>query len=337
MNHPINFFRFVFTIIIAFLHFRTISRTYLYSGYIVVEFFFIISGYFLCHTCLNKNIGAIKYLKERFRRFWLKSIIIGLLLTNYCVVIKSDFNKIVQHFLSILAMLQATIPFNDNIDAVYPLWYLSVLIYGGFIIYVIITNLHKQYTIILLSLIFVCYAYLFNTINIESNKLMTPFIRGFAGISVGCLLYNFINISRTKINTNLINLLSLTSVVVSTALLFQKNIHGIIPTICYIFIIIACFNKESILYRLLNKSIFSKWSAISFEVFIGHMIVIKIVFFISGYLLKNKSLHNLTICEISIISIIYIISLVIFAYIYQKVCNYIQGHIDKLLTNDTTA
>ena len=332
MNHPINFFRVVFTFIIAFLHFRTISRTYLYSGYIVVEFFFIISGYFLYHSLIKKQLDSITFFKKRFKQFWLKTIIVGIILSlfDYKTILDSDLNDISQHFISILAILQSIIPFNDNINAVYPIWYLAVIIYGGGIIYAIIKNFPELSKVILPLLAFFCYAYLFiDSITIEQNKFLSSFLRGVGSLSIGCILYHLK--SHIKMRVNLINILSLISVIVSTYILFQKNIHSIIPIICYLFIIWACFTKESLLYKLLNRNIFSKLSTISFEIFIGHMIVIKFVFFVSRHLLNNHSLQHLTSSEIWIISIIYCISLTVFAWFYQKVCNYLQKHLDRLL------
>lgn len=334
MNHPINFFRVVFTFIIAFLHFRTISRTYLYSGYIVVEFFFIISGYFLCHSFVKKQLDSATFFKKRFKQFWLKTIIIGILLSflDYKTILNSSLNDIIQHFISILTILQSIFPFNDNINAVYPIWYLAVIIYGGVIFYAIIKNFPEQSKVILPLLALFCYAYLFiDGITIEQDKFLSSFLRGIGGLSIGCILYHLINNSHITMRVSFINVLSFISVIISTFILFQKNIHGIIPIICYIFIIWGCFTKESFLYKLLNRNIFSKLSTISFEIFIGHMIVIKFVFFISAHLLNNNSLQHLTSCEILIISVIYIISLITFGWFYQKICNYLQKHLDRLL------
>lgn len=337
MNHSINFFRFVFTIIIAFSHCAVLSR-WLPSGHIVVEFFFIVSGYFLYHHCTKYKEGVISYTKKRFYKFWLKAVLISLILNlmNLKYLLSFDFTDTIRHFTRESLLLYQIIPLNDVIKiSNNPVWYLSVLIYGGAFIYAIIKTFPKLHKTTILLLAFVCYMIMLNrSTDIQQWEYPLPLIRGLAGISTGCLLYILKSQCKDVISIKLLNILSIISVVISTLLLFCKTVHCIIPVICYFIIIYACFTTKTILHRLLNQNIFSKWSKISFEIFIGHMFFMSIAFPIIKYAINNhNNLTNLTTNETIIGCIIYTIVLIVAGYTYKTVCNYIQKFLDSIFYN----
>ena len=145
MNHSISFFRIIFTIIIAFWHFRSLSNDWLNSGYIVVEFFFILSGYLLYQSS-RKNNGTIQYTKGRINKFWLKAIIITTILSIIDDSVQyNDINELLQFFVNIYFLLYQILPFDNDIiisNGVY--WYLTTLIWGSALIYAIIKTFSRK-------------------------------------------------------------------------------------------------------------------------------------------------------------------------------------------------
>lgn len=334
MNHSINFFRFIFTIIIAFSHCAVLSR-WLPSGHITVEFFFILSGYFLYSHCINHSEGVISYTRKRFHKFWLKAVLISLCLNLLSIkyLLSFNFTDIIRHFTEEILLLYEIIPLNDVIDiSNNPVWYLAVLIYGGAFIYIIIKTFKERHKIILPLLAFVCYVIILNrSTDIQQWGYPIPLIRGIGGLSTGCLMYMLINEYENFISNRLINILSIISIIISTMLLFCNNVHGIIPIICYCFIIWACFTKDSALYKWLNRSIFSRLSTISFEIFIGHMLFMGFAFPIIKFVLNNhNNLSALTTSETIIGCIIYIAVLMVAGFLYKKICDYIQKTVDYI-------
>ena len=305
----------------------------------MVEFFFIISGFFLYNTYNKKNIGIIEYTKSKVNKFWLKAVLITILLfiTDVNKVDLNTFSNISQISTNILFLLEGVIPFNNNIyNPNQPIWYLCVLIYGGGIIYAIIKTFPKYHKLFLILLSFCGYCVIFNhsTCFNDNWDYPYPLLRGCAGISLGCML-NFL-ITKDLINIRLLNVISIFSFFLSFILLCMQYIHGIIPVICYFFLILAISNKDTIIYKFLNKPIFTKLSATSFEIFIGHLFVVKIAFIIIQITINKNPLLGLNIKERIIGSIIYLILIFIFGYFYKKGCDKIQDtfNIAKRQTNN---
>ena len=333
MNHSISFFRLVFTFVIAFWHFPMLSKGILNSGYIPVEFFFILSGYLLYQSS-NKHIGAIEYTKNKLNKFWLKTVLITIIisLTNNSISFNclNDFYNILVRLFLLLANI---IPTGNNVlvhNSV--IWYLMVLIWGGALIYAIIKAFPQKGKIILGTLCFVCYAIVLNNNHIL-NEVWTyplPLLRGLGGISLGCIINHLVNNHSDIISNKLLNTISIFSLIASTSLLFITDVHGILPIVSYSFVIFACFKKESIIYKALNCPIFSKLSSTSFEIFIGHIFLTKVVFKIMLLCYGPDIIQGINTNEKLIGSIIYIITLIIFGYIYQKSCDYIQKGLNRI-------
>lgn len=331
MNHSINFFRLIFTFVIAFWHFPMLSGEILRSGYIVVEFFFILSGYFLYNSS-RKNITTIEYTKNRINKFWLKSTLVTILITLITLIASHrltsyGFIEYSQYLAKIAFLLQNIIPFNKELGMPNaPLWYLTTLIYCGTIIYAIIRTFPKQYKFLLLMICMTCYLIVFNYhYNTElpwEYPLSLP--RGLAGISLGCLINSYVNENSNTISNKLLNTISILSLIISTIGLFVKGIHNAVNIICYCFIIIACLKNKTFIYKIFNRPLFSKLSSTSFEIFIGHMFVI----ICTRNFLRYTNIditQSLDWKEKIIGSAVYIISLFIFGYLYQKMCNHIQS------------
>lgn len=334
MNHSINFFRILFTLVIALFHYPSLSKGYLNSGWIVVEFFFILSGYYLYNTCVNKNLSTVQYMQKRIDKFWFKTILIGLLLNviEYEKIIDSSFTDNIKHFAKELLLLNEVIPFNDSISTInISVWYVCVLIYASALIYAILKYLPQYHKPILIIICFCTYLYLFNSQEPNIQFAIYPYslARGILSISIGCILNIFINNYHNAISLKLKNALSIISFIIIIYSLPYNNIFGFVPIVCFIFIIIACMDKRTLLYKILDRPIFSKLSPYCFEIFIIHWMVIKIPYHIMAMLYGKTS--NFAPLEKITGIFIYFTILFISAYIYSKVCNNVQNKIKQLI------
>ena len=335
MNHSISFFRIIFTFIIAFWHFPILSKEWLHSGYIVVEFFFILSG-FLLYRSSHKNIGTIQYTKERINKFYFKAVAITTIILFIDVSIPNNsINELLQYSVNIFCLLYYILPFENNIiisNGVF--WYLTTLIWGSALIYAIIKTFPQKHRFILAYLSFACYAIiLINVQNLNEtlDKYPMPLLRAIGGLSLGCILNCIVNKHSNIIDNKLLNIISILGVIISTVLLFITGAHGILPIICYFFIIFACFKTDTIIYKTLNYPIFSKGASVCFEIFIGHLLVLKGTFKILQLCFDADITQGINTNEKIIGSIIYIISLWIFGYIYHKMCNKIEKRLSYLI------
>lgn len=166
-------------------------------GYIAVEFFFITSGFFLYGTYINKaELNTLDYFKKRAGRlypeYWFAFII--LLITEAMIRIMPY-----THWYSPLlefTMLQNVGIISEPESMNYPCWYLSVLLFGGTIIYMLLRTLsRKLFNIIAVTISLVIYLFLISQSPcIEQWGTVgcifyLPFWRGLADMMIGIIIY----------------------------------------------------------------------------------------------------------------------------------------------------
>lgn len=285
----IEFFRFFFIIMICLWHFSSNAKI-LYHGYVGVEFFFILSGMFLYHTyCSHPELSAIDYTIKRFFRFFPKYIVCLIpifLIENYKLIKEvslANMTDIVLRFISEGLMIQ-NIGFYPG-GANYPMWFLSVLLVGGGILFSILRVNKKNALGILLPLLIVfVYTYIFsdNNNSIERwgkpNGFSIPFVRGMADISLGIMLMALISYKKTYLERNIrfINILSVMSLFLLILITLIEPFHDQYSLIFILFILINCFLSQSIFNRIFCHHLWNILGSISYEMFLIHALVVKI-------------------------------------------------------------
>jgi len=206
-NGIISLWKFIFAIVIAIYHgnaLYTDSAVHLFKGgYIAVEFFFIVSGFYFAKGVLKekynqKTIGkeTVKYIWDKYKRFLPYLLISCVGFTILAEILNPNF-KTAQIFNTIYNILLLK-QFGFN-SPVHPsaVWYLSVMLISMAILYPIVKK-HKENFICIFSpviaiLIMGYLAHSFNSINqsyLTWNKIIsTGTLRGFAEINLGMFIY----------------------------------------------------------------------------------------------------------------------------------------------------
>lgn len=339
-NYAIDFFRMVFMIIICVHHFQgSIDATFIYSGYLCVEFFFILSGFYLFQSFQkNKEQDALQYTIKRVKRMYphyIFSLIICLLAVVCSQVIKNDFDvvNIIYKILAELFMVQNIGFFNGGLNT--PLWYISVLIIGGYIIYGILKKDEKVFLRIL-GPIFIIFT--FNLIKSNSNTienwnsingLYLPLLRGMADLMIGCLLAEILNKYSNKIDfliekRKIIAFIAeiSTYVLLAYIILFQTD-YEMYCLILFPLLIIFAYSQKSISSKLFNREIYKNNGNLTYAMYLNHSAVNMMMSFAYEILLSR-------IFNAGIMTVLYIVIVIIYSYFTNKIVNYITYQFKKV-------
>lgn len=159
----IEFLRYFFMIVLLSWHGQF---GYVAKGYLVVEFFFILSGYFLMDSFLRcPNRSALQFTIIKVRKTYVEYLIAAVICFLFYGVTKWIVNgsyesETIYKFLSEALLLQESGVFQGGFN--YPLWYYSVLIIGGYFLYYLISRFESGLEFIiplycLISFVFIRY------------------------------------------------------------------------------------------------------------------------------------------------------------------------------------
>ena len=157
-NGEIDFFRFIFAVLIVFFHFNSNFKfNFFVNGWIGVEFFFVVSGYLMArHVSLrnisSKDLGFIadetwQYLLNKIRSFYtyyvsviLLQVVIGNIIVNHSGSVKAGYSllrSIPTFSLTFMGLGNSTSLYVGNT------WYLSAMLIAIFLLYPLLLRHYK--------------------------------------------------------------------------------------------------------------------------------------------------------------------------------------------------
>ena len=323
-NYTLDFIKIIFTIIIVFHHLQNkMEFKLIHSAYICVEMFFMISGFFLYKKYANnKEMNACDYTIKRIKNIY-PVYFLGLLtmfVFNRCKL------EVAPKFLVECFLVQGlglTSSWGSNL--LYPCWYISVMIIGGYFIFYLIKRNEKLFVKFLAPLIAV---FTYTILNGSFEKwtsvygLFLPFWRGMADMSIGVILAYFTNtlefkklssfFEKNRICLSLIEIGLLIGI--SMLIVDSKNFEFLCLVLFPIMIIISQFDF-GLYYRVFNKKIFSKINELSYPVYVLHAPCI--IFFNKFIINMFSSIEWRIICVV-----LMYVSLYVAAYILVRLQKY---------------
>lgn len=333
--HNIEFLRFVFSIIIVYLHIlhsnilpyigmnndylvlRELSRNAAY----IVECFFIISGYFL-YKNLNdsNNISITKFILKKIAR-------LGPVLIFSCIIGVIFFHQSIYPALFNSLFLQCI---GLSLDYRGINWYISPLFWALIFYYSLFKLFDNKKLYIFVGCI--CYVFYLANINYCDGRFARETVygiinlglaRALAGIGLGILIgkgideFNGITFRiNKKIKFLIISFIEISSTIflIKYFLLGLKYKNAFIVVIIFSILFICFINQCGALSKLLNLRIFSKLGKYSYSIYVMQQISFWIM---QKSLWKMSIINNTVMCII--ISLFFSIFLgIITYYIIEK-------------------
>lgn len=288
-NSSIEFYRFLFTIVIC-LHHSTMfigEQSWLKHGYICVEFFFILSGYFLYNSfSKEKAHSTTKYVLKRVERLWPEYAVAAILAILSRGVFLNDFN--LSKAINELLMVRNTGLFRLG-GYNYPTWYIPVMFVCGIFIYGMLTVWNTQYKrIIAPFIILIGYTYIWGLETGIENWRYTaffsiPMIRGMCGMSIGVLIGAFVDGESfsiiNKFSATVIELVSLVFIVVGIT---TNMVDDMVTIVAFSSLVLVTVKQSGCLSNLLSKmNIWNKLGKYTYSIYLNHAVIIYVLKYVN--------------------------------------------------------
>lgn len=300
----VDFFRFLFAIIILLYHFGTSPGSFgillkqdsstfqniyilFHNGFICVDFFFLISGFFLFKSIKPSN-DTIYFIKSKIIRLvpliWFSIVIYAI----FSVFIKNFNFQINNNLLSIFLLDQ--IGFNKCVSCTPQAWFVSSLFWVSLFYFYLNKIFDKKYlNIIIWFLVTISTSFIINcnypgfASNVKNSQIFINqgIMRGISGIGLGYFILMLYNSNFLK-KVNIKNRIIITGLEIYLAgfLVYYLVISGKTPGNCYFLYIInfailfyLLLIKQGLISKLLDNNISEVLGKWSYSIYIMHIMI----------------------------------------------------------------
>lgn len=327
-NGIIGIWKFIFAIVIMLFHSRRLyidlDTSLFKGGYIAVEFFFIVSGFYFAKNTLKEYYKKETIGKETINLIWKKiKVFFPYILVAYLinVIVKIIFSKfkivsIVNSIWNLLLLKE--FGFRGPIYSG-QLWYLSVIFISLFILYPLVKKYKKNFIqlyspIIVIFILGALNRYKLGLDHSYANwigYMNTGILRGFADINIGMLIYllneKLKNVEYTKLGKIVLSLISegLLILVLLITSKMKNFVHYDYVMLLFIVVSVTIMvSKKTIEYELLSNKISNYLEKISLPIFINHSAIIDLCFYSSLIKLSPVKLTIIVVISTILLSII---------------------------------
>lgn len=291
-NAGIELFRFVFMMIICLGHYAR-GPLHLFHFYIGVEFFFIVSGFFLYETAISGKVGTpIDFLLNKLKRL-LPEYLLVLALSVIVDIIYYNLKGLpvnwAEYALSVFSssfLIQNIGCFAEQ-QIVVVFWFVSVLVIAGIVLYTLLWLNRKLSIGLIIPIITVLfYTVVFSqyqTIDFSKNQVVgcfhLPLWRGIADMGIGCLISSVVTEHQEEMKKRkvILDVLSVISILALFSLIFYEPNYDQYCILFMIIIVFALTCDGSMLNRLFNARVFEKAGSITYEMYLLQILVATMV------------------------------------------------------------
>ena len=274
-NIEINFIRLFFAIMIFLFHTKKLNNgvpVVFGYGYIAVEFFFILNGYFMYESILRNEKTTQDYVLTKFKNLYsiyISAFVVAFISRN--IIFKANGISLLKNLalsvFEIIPIHMFGIPIKYGYNG--PTWYVSSMLIGFAIVYPLLKKYFTKNIVYAFMLSITCYAILLQnvkTVDIANTWWYITYlgnVRAIAGLCLGIcsnyLVKHINHIIKIKICafSNLIKILSLGFIIVYTHFYKVVGMNKTYDPVCItcIFVLVTCVflsdtklrNNESII------------------------------------------------------------------------------------------
>lgn len=353
-NGIISLWKFIFSIVIAFYHSQTFylnkAGALFKWGYIAVEFYFIINGFYFAKKVFKekytkKTIGkeTLSFMISKIKTFFMPLLIIYIIhLLGIIIGCQYSVSQTLDTIWNFLLLRNFGV---GNIIIFWQMWYLSIMLVSLTILYPLVKKYKENFvylvcpTFIILGLGFLYHNY--GTLNVANQYWFYGFnpsiIRGLLDISIGMLLFiaheKLKKVEYTKFFRIFITILGetlLLGILFLVQFIKNANRYDFIMLFILSFAILIITSEKTYDYKILSNKFVYYLEKLSLYVFINHITV---------YLYLNL-LYNGTnplyksILGVTMTIILSILEERIFAFMKTKNCNLGKCILDRIILKE---
>lgn len=290
----LNGWKGIMSLAIAMFHFEAhyIQRPkYFATGYLVVEFFFAISGFLLFYSLQKKeHISLSEEIKKKLSRLYplylwgiFAMIILHSIKWKNGDILKWFTEDASPNLIWEIFMLQRSGIATDNLVN-YPAWYISALMIASCLLIILIKNNKKYLQFIIAPLsVLIIYPLLMHKDGILDGSAGFIYIfnvgllRAWAGMCLGCIIFS-LSLQKNRIHQHKIGFFFLELLMFSLLLrlvIYNKpSVYDFLVLIPISFFLLSSVLGIGIITKILSLSPFEKLGKVSFSIFINHSLVI---------------------------------------------------------------
>ena len=312
-----------------------------HNGNKSVEFFFIISGFFLIYG-FNKNLSTFDFIKKKIIRLsplMLFFNIIYLILSLFTKSIKYDtYNNILSLlFLGNIGVTKAY----GNLGIV---WYVSVLFWVSFLYFYLLKYFERK-NINLFSAISIWFSYVFmiqarggnisHHIKTYNNIFVVGLLRGLGGMGIGYFIGLIYKENKDKIENMKFNKITTFFITLLEVFLFSWSVYyliihkmsyknNIIFILFFIILFILFLIKKGLFTKLLDNNLSVILGRYSYSIYITHSFILNMLrtFFWKKYI-NIIIIHPLLNVVITML-LIFILSILVYHFVEKPSAEYLR-------------
>lgn len=291
-NGKIELLRFIMAAIIVIHHSGRIEgRGNIFPrGSLAVEFFFLISGYFLAAHCGKlqavkcNDVGreTMTFILNKIRPFYLMMIIAEIFALFINLIICSDgaFGKIIGAVNEVL-LLNMT---GHRLYAFNVIWYISAMIISMFVIFPICRKYFSVFVnviapvsgVLILGALYIAYGSQTGPNEVVAGFIYRGLLRGFAELCMGVFAFNIVCMLRaynfSKIGYALLTILEIILYVVSIYFMTRSNTaYDLFVFYILFFAVIISFCNDGSWNKMFNHRICYRLGKYSLALYLGHV------------------------------------------------------------------